>query len=147
MAGHRFKKGESGNPAGRPKGSKNRATLLALAAMEGELEHIVRAIIDAAKAGDMAAARLIVDKLIPQAKDRPVSINLPAIADVAGCAAAQASIAQAVAVGDLLPAEGQVLSALVENQRRALETTSIAAKLDELLENPSIQRLLEKGKT
>jgi len=40
--------------------------------------------------------------------------------------------------------EGQALSGLIEHQRRALETTTIAAKLDELLANPGIRRMMEK---
>jgi hypothetical protein len=124
-----FQKGKSGNPAGRPKGSKNRATLLALAAMEGELDAIVKRIIDAAKGGDMAAARLVIDKLIPAAKENRLRIALPAINDVAGCTGAQAKVLQAVTAGDLLPGEAETLSALIENQRRGLESHDIAARL------------------
>ena len=135
-----FKKGQSGNPAGRTKGSKNRATLLAIAAMEGELGAIVKRIIDAAKAGDMAAARLVVDKLIPAAKDRPVSIKLPQITDVATCNAAQAKITATVASGDLLPSEGEALSGLVEHQRRALETHNMAKRIEALEKQASKEK-------
>ncbi len=140
MVAAKFKKGQSGNPSGRPKGSKNRATLLALAAMEGELDAIVNAIIKAAKAGDMVAARLVVDKLIPAAKDRPVRINLPQITDVATCNQAQAQITASVASGDLLLSEGEALAGLVEHQRRALETHDLAKRLE------AIEQQLSKGK-
>jgi hypothetical protein len=140
MVAAKFKKGQSGNPSGRPKGSKNRATLLALAAMEGELDAIVNAIIKAAKAGDMVAARLVVDKLIPAAKDRPVRISLPQITDVATCNQAQAQITASVASGDLLLSEGEALAGLVEHQRRALETHDLAKRLE------AIEQQLSKGK-
>ncbi len=127
-----WKPGQSGNPAGRPKGSRNKATLLALAAMEGGLDEIVKRIIEAAKMGDMAAARLVVDKLIPAAKDRPISITLPQITDVATCNQAQAQITASVASGNLLPSEGEVLAGLVDHQRRALETHDMAKRLEAL---------------
>lgn len=124
-----WKKGTSGNPRGRPKGSRNKATLLAIAAMEGELSDVVRVVIDAAKGGDMGAARLVVDKLIPATRELPLSIKLPAISAVEDCATAQAMVLAAVATGDLLPSEGEALAGLIEQQRRSLETSDLAQRL------------------
>lgn len=124
-----WKKGQSGNPRGRPKGSRNRATLIAIAAMEGELSDVVRVVIDAAKAGDMAAARLVVDKLIPATRERPLSITLPSVATAEDCASAQAKVLAAVAAGELLPGEGEALAGLIEQQRRSLETSEVIKRL------------------
>ncbi len=124
-----WKKGQSGNPRGRPKGSRNKATLLAIAAMEGELADVVRVVIDAAKNGDLGAARLVVDKLIPATRERPLSIQLPAVVNVEDCAGAQAKVLAAVAAGDLLPSEGEALAGLIEQQRRSMETSDLAERL------------------
>jgi hypothetical protein len=132
-----WKPGQSGNPKGRPKGVRNRATMIALASMEGELDAIVKRVIEAAKAGDMVAARLVVDKLIPAVKDRPVRINLPQITDVATCNQAQAQITASVASGDLLLSEGEALAGLVEHQRRALETHDLAKRVEALEKQPT----------
>jgi hypothetical protein len=89
----------------------------------------VKSIIKAAKAGDLSAARLVVDKLIPPARSRPISIKLPDLKDITACRDAQASIIAAVAVGDMLPDDGEALSSLVENQRRGLESEHLESRL------------------
>ena len=48
--------------------------------MEGDAEEVVRAVVAAAKNGDMIAARIILERLLPPKKDRPVSFALPGIA-------------------------------------------------------------------
>ena len=60
-----FEKGESGNPAGRPRGSRNRATLLMEGLLADDAEAIGRKAIEMAKQGDMAAIRLCMDRLAP----------------------------------------------------------------------------------
>src|SRR5580704_6937267 len=74
-----FKAGRSGNPAGKPKGSRNAATLAMEALLDGESEALTRKAIELAKGGDMAALRLCLDRILPPRKDRPVSFALPVI--------------------------------------------------------------------
>ena len=71
-----FPKGKSGNPAGRPKGAKNKATLVKQAvAAEAEgvildnLSEVLMAVIEKAKGGDMVAAKLILDRGLPLKKE------------------------------------------------------------------------------
>lgn len=72
---HLFQKGQSGNPAGRPKGSKNRITLMKIA-LEGELREqlkydaaeIMKVAINMAKQGDTAMLKLLIDKMVPTSK-------------------------------------------------------------------------------
>jgi hypothetical protein len=53
-----FRPGQSGNPDGRPKGSRNKATLAMEALLDGEAEAITRKAIEKALEGDMTAIRL-----------------------------------------------------------------------------------------
>lgn len=130
-----FKPGQSGNPAGKPKGARNHATRALLQLMEGEAEEITRAMVDAAKGGDMAAARFILDKLVPTAKERPVSLELPNIDTASDAAGAQNVILQAVAKGELLPGEANVLSGIVESRRKAMETEDLERRIVALENN------------
>jgi hypothetical protein len=48
--------------------------------------------------------------------------------------AAQSAILQAVAGGEILPGEGQTLSAIVESKRRAIETQDLSERISKLEE-------------
>ena len=78
-----FQKGVSGNPSGRPKGSRHKTTLAVEAMLEGEAEGITRKAIEAAKAGDMVAIRRVLERICPSRKSRPIQFDLPAIVDAA----------------------------------------------------------------
>lgn len=127
-----FKPGQSGNPAGKPKGARNHATRAVLELMEGGAEEITMAVLDAAKDGDMGAARFILERIVPAAKERPVTIDLPDICTASGVAEAQAAILQAVADGQLLPGEGATLAGVIEARRKALETEELERRITAL---------------
>lgn len=130
---HAWKPGTSGNPAGRKPGSKNKATLAVLALMEDEAEAITRAVIDAAKGGDLTAAKVVIDKLIPNSRER--AVQLPELADTStaqGVAEAQRQILEAVAAGELTPGEASTLSGIVEARRKAIETVELEQRITQL---------------
>src|SRR5262245_2183572 len=74
-----FQSGQSGNPAGKPKGTRNRTTLAVEALLDGEAETLTRKAIELAKAGDLAALRVCLDRIAPPRKDRPVLFELPPV--------------------------------------------------------------------
>lgn len=131
-SGRPFQPGQSGNPAGRPAGSRNATTLAVEALLEGEAVAITRRAIEAALAGDMAAVRLVMDRVAPPRKSRPLQIDLPDVADARGIAQAQATVVASVAGGEITPDEGMALSGLLEARRRALETEELAVRLQRL---------------
>jgi hypothetical protein len=133
---HAWKPGQSGNPRGKPQGLRNRATLMVLRLMENGAEEITQTVIDAAKSGDLTAARLVLERLAPPAKERPISIELPSIQGSEGIAAAQEAILQAVAAGEILPGEASTLAAIVENRRKAIETEELEKRIAALEAKP-----------
>ena len=129
-----WKQGQSGNPRGRPKGSRNRITLVALAAMEEGAEAIARRMVELAKDGDISAARLVLERLVPPARERPVSMAMPDTSTAEGISAAQQTILQAAASGELLPGEAATLAGIVETRRKALETEELERRVAALEE-------------
>jgi hypothetical protein len=135
-----WKKGESGNVAGKPKGTRHRATTMLMALMEQNAESITQTVIEAAKTGDLTAARMILDRLAPPARERPVTLNLPDTGTAQGISAAQQTIVHAVASGELLPAEGTALAGIVESRRKALETQELERRIAVLEERNGASR-------
>ena len=74
----KFRKGQSGNPLGRPRGTRNKATIAAEALFEGEIEGICRKAIEEAKQGNIQAIKLVLDRILPPKKEAPIFIDLPA---------------------------------------------------------------------
>jgi len=102
----KFDKGQSGNPAGRPPGSRNKATILAEAMFQGEAETIIRMAIDKAKEGDITAIRLCLERVFPRPRDRATIFDLPPINGAPEALAALTSIVDGVRGGELTAAEG-----------------------------------------
>lgn len=127
--GRPWPKGVSGNPNGRPKGARNHTTRLAEALVSDEAEKIIRATIDAALGGDVSAQRALLDRILPPLKDRPVEVELPAIKGAEAVTEAMGKILDAVAAGHLTPSEGQAMAALLEAQRRAVETADLETRI------------------
>jgi hypothetical protein len=121
IRGRPFRRGQSGNPAGRPKGARNRATLLIEALLEGEAEEIGRKLIELAKGGDRRALKICLDRLLPARRGCPVSFDMPPIETAADLPKATAAILRAVAEGEITPSEAMKLTRVVETHVRALE--------------------------
>jgi hypothetical protein len=122
-----------GNP-GRPKGSRNRATELAEALLDGEAEALTRKAIELALAGDTLALRLCFDRILPPRRDRPIAFRLPPVGSAADMSAAMASVVKAAAQGKILLGEAAEFARLIETRLRALEASEFELRL-QILEN------------
>jgi hypothetical protein len=127
-----FQSGQSGNPAGRPRGARGKATILAEGMFEGEAAAIIRAAIDLAKSGDTAAVRVCLDRIAPRMRHRAIAFELPPLHSAASALSALADIAAAVSSDDLAPAEADSLSKLVERYVATLEDTELEQRVARL---------------
>jgi hypothetical protein len=130
--GKPFRKGQSGNPDGRPKGARNATTIAVETLLDGEAETLTRKAIELAKAGDMQAIRLCLDRILPVRKDRPVTFALPPINNAEDAAATMSAVLTAVAAGEITPADAGEISRLIETYVKAFETGELAARLERL---------------
>ena len=127
-----FVKGQSGNPKGKPKGVRHTATQISYALMEGNLEEVLATVIERAKSGDMAACKMVLDKVLPNTKDRPIALEMPLINDLNDVGNAQAEILQAVANGSITPNEGERVASIIEARRRSIETIDLEVRISQL---------------
>jgi hypothetical protein len=115
----RFAPGCSGNPAGKKKGTRNRATLLAEALRDGEGETVARVIIDKALAGDAVAARFCIGLLSPKPRGREITIELPETAAPNDVVAAFDATFAAMAAGEITPDEALTVTKVLDGRLRA----------------------------
>ena len=121
--------GESGNPAGRPAGSKDKRTALR-ALLEPHANDLVTKVVEMAKAGDTTALRICIDRLIPPAKARDEPIELP----LADGSLAEKGERVLAALGDGLIAP-EVATAILQGiaaQARIIEVDEIEKRLTAL---------------
>jgi hypothetical protein len=126
---HGFQPGQSGNPAGRPKGSHHKAIEALDLLGRNASEEILLAVINAAKSGDARSAELVLRRIWPERTSRPVPLDLPSLNDAAGVVQAIARIAEATASGEISPEEAAGYTALAEAQRKALETADLEVRI------------------
>jgi hypothetical protein len=129
-----FEPGQSGNPNGRPAGSRNKATVAIETLLEDDAETIVKKAIEMAKSGDAALIRLCLNRLSPPRRDRHIPFVLPEMNTPADVLNAVAAITNAVASGELTPGEAADLSQLVANYAKAIEVVDLEQRVCRLEE-------------
>lgn len=124
-----FMRGKSGNSAGRPVGTRHKA-LVALDAIGTEnAGAILEAVVTAAKGGDMRAAEILLSRLWPVRKGRPVELAFPPLHHAADLVVALAAVAEAMARGEVSPDEAHLIAGVLEVQRRSIETADLEQRL------------------
>ena len=96
-----FKPGQSGNPAGRAAGSRNKRTLAAEALLFEHAQELVDDLVTRAKRGEPAAMRLAMDRILPTGRGRPLPIELPPVRSTEDAQVAAGVIMDALKEGAL----------------------------------------------
>jgi len=126
-----FVKGQSGNPKGKPQGARSKATRAAMALLHGQLEQLTQTAIDKALEGDPVALRLVLDKVLPAAKEAPIDEGAVALPDLSGenLPKAVGAVVEAVASGALTPSQGQALVSMLEGLRKSIELAELEKRI------------------
>ncbi len=130
--GRPFKAGTSGNPAGRPRGARNRTTVAVEEILDGEADALARKAIELALGGDTVALRLCLERIAPAKRERPSPFTLPKLETAADAVQASAALVQAVAAGELTTAQASELGKLVERFVKAVEAADVIERLEKL---------------
>jgi Family of unknown function (DUF5681) len=133
VRGRPFEKGRSGNPGGRRRGSRNKATLASAALLSGEAEALTRKAVEMAFADDPFAMRLCMERVLPPCRERTVKFSLPLtesarMGETCGPSArditrAMDAVTVALARGEITPGGAERIAGVVDTFDRAIETT------------------------
>ena len=91
-----YKKGQSGNPAGKKPGTRNKTTVALETLLDGEADNLTRKAISMALEGDATMMRLCIERVISARKDRPINFDLPPMVTTKDASQALLKILEAV---------------------------------------------------
>ena len=126
---NQWQPGQTGNPKGRPPGQSEITRLRA--SLTGDVPDILAGLVMAAKGGDVQAARLILERILPPIKaiEPAVELQLP---DGGTLTAKASAVLSAVAMGELAPGQGAQLLAAISSLARVTELDEMTARIEKL---------------
>jgi hypothetical protein len=134
----KFKAGISGNPKGRPK-DRTPATLIRKS-IANDMPEILLKLVEQAKDGDTAAAKILLDRCCPVLKPQAMAINLP----VNGSLAEQGGeIIRATMTGEIPADIGSQLITALSSQGKLIELQELTQRLDRIEKQLTHEQSLE----
>ena len=121
----------AGNP-GRPRGSRNKATLAIESLLQGQAEALTQTALTKALEGDSVALRLCMDRIAPPPKDAAVTFSMPTMSNALDASKAARSVLRAVSASEPTPIQATRVMGLIDSYRRTLELTEIEERLQAL---------------
>jgi len=130
--GRPFVKGQSGNPAGRPRKSKNNATKAMQLLLDAEAQALTHKAVELALEGNTAALRMCLDRLMVPRRDRAPPLAMQPVRDAGDLAPAMATIMTAAGRGEISRGEGLIYARLVDILLKAIDAHGFERRLQEL---------------
>src|SRR5215213_5558934 len=97
------------------------------------IEAVFQAMLTAAtQDGDMAAAKLLIDRVIPSRRGAPVSFHIRPLKTPEDCALAYADLLDDVGAGRLTPEEAQTISSIVAKRAELFPSIELATEIEAL---------------
>jgi len=127
-----WRKGQSGNPSGRPKGIPNPQARLRRMI---DAEAIVKKLEAAALAGDVQAARTLLERALPVYRAAAAPVRLPKLTEAESLTDKAKAVLDAVASEDVPPDIGAQLIAALGNVARVAEIDELARRVKALEES------------
>lgn len=131
-----WKPGQSGNPKGKTPGSGELQRLRA--SIAADVPDILAGLVLAAKGGDVQAARLILERVLPPVKpiEQTQELDFPK----GGTLTAQGrAVLSAVAAGELAPGQGAQLLAAIGSLARVTDIDEFNARLTKLEDKQNVK--------
>ena len=140
----KFQKGVSGCVSGRPRGIADKRTELRKL-LEPHATALVEKVIELALGGDVNAMRLCMERLIPRIKNETIKFSMPELdlTKSQSLLVIGSVILEAVANGDISPEHACHISALIEGQRKAIETGELEARVSEIEHAFNLRKKME----
>jgi hypothetical protein len=117
---------------GRPRGSRNKSTVMAQELLNSHAESVVKKCLFMALQGDSRAMQLCMDRILPARRDAPVKLGKLPTATAAELSKSSEKVTRLVAEGKITPTQGQAMAELLEQRRRVIETEDIDARLKKM---------------
>ncbi|SRR6266404_50488 len=101
---------------------------------------LMRELIRKAVAGNITALRLCIERRIPVHRERALPVRIPAAQTAVQITRALGAVLNALSEGQLTPGEAQKLAAILESQRKAIETGEFEERLNHIEEETRKRR-------
>jgi hypothetical protein len=131
----RYLPGRSGNPAGKPPGTRSRLSRITEARLAESADALLSALLGKALEGDRMALKLCIERMAAPMRERPIELALPEAGDHARAALALRRTLDGLSTGDITPGEAirliraladqvEVAGELYEDNWRFMESVS-----------------------